>query len=77
MDKGFNTIVETTRKQLTEVINSSGLPVSVVSLIIENILMEVRSAVEKSIQQEAINYAKQEQLKAEQVEWAEPVPEIE
>ena len=77
MDKGFNTIVETTRKQLTEVINSSGLPVSVVSLIIENILMEVRSAVEKSIQQEAINYAKQEQLKAEQVEWTEPVQEIE
>lgn len=77
MDKGFNTTVETTRKQLTEVINSSGLPISVVSLIIENILMEVRNGVEKSLIKEAEKYTEQEQLKSEQVEWVEPAQEIE
>ena len=74
MDKGFNTIVETTRKELTGVINASGLPISVVSLIIENILMEVRNGVDKTIQQEAIKYAEQEKNISEQIEW---VPEEE
>ena len=76
MDKGFNTTVETTRKQLTEVINSSGLPISVVSLIIENILMEVRNGVDRTVQQEAIKYAEQEKLQAEQVECVDPTQEI-
>ena len=80
MEKGFNTVVETARKDLTELINSKlqmGIPFSVISLIIENTLMEVRNGVEKSLIQEAEKYTEQEQLKSEQVEWVEPAQEIE
>lgn len=78
MEKGFNTAVETTRKDLAELINSKlqmGIPFSVISLIIENTLMEVRNGVEKSLIKEAEQYTEQEQLKSEQVEWVEPTTE--
>ena len=80
MEKGFNTVVETARKDLTELINSKlqmGIPFSVISLIIENTLMEVRNGVDKSLIKEAEQYTEQEQLKSEQVEWVEPAQEIE
>lgn len=80
MEKGFNTAVESARKELAELINSKlqmGIPFSVISLIIENTLMEVRNGVEKSLIKEAKQYAEQEQLKSEQVEWVEPAQEIE
>lgn len=79
MDKGFNTAVETARKDLAELINSKlqmGIPFSVISLIIENTLMEVRNGVDKSLIKEAEQYTEQEQLKSEQVEWVEPTQEI-
>lgn len=80
MEKGFNTAVETARKDLAELINSKlqmGIPFSVISLIIENTLMEVRNGVDKSLVKEAEQYSEQEQLKSEQVEWVDPVTENE
>lgn len=80
MDKGFNTMVETTRKELAELITSklqAGLPISVVSLIMESLLVEIRSGVDKALIQEANKYAEQEKLKTEQVEWIDPVTENE
>ena len=78
MDKGFNTEVENARKDLAKLINEKlqlGIPFSVVSLIIENVLVEVRNGVEKSLQQEADKYNELTKIQAEQVEWVEPTPE--
>ena len=75
MDKGFNTEVENARKELAKLITQKlqmGIPFSVVSLIIENILMDVRTVVDKALQQEAEKYAERVTLQAEQVEWVDP-----
>ena len=80
MDKGFNTEVENTRKELAQLINEKlqmGIPFSVVSLIIENILVEVRTGVDKALQQEAVKYNELQQIQNEQVEWVDPLPENE
>lgn len=80
MDKGFNTEVENARKELANLITQKlqmGIPFSVVSLIIENILMEVRTGVDKALQQEAEKYAERVALQAEQVEWVDPPVENE
>ena len=78
MDKGFNTEVENARKELAQLINQKlqlGIPFSVVSLIVENILTEVRNGVDKALQQEADKYNETLKLQAEQVEWVDPTPE--
>lgn len=56
MEQGFNTAVESARKELAELINSklrSGIPVSVISLIVENTLFEVRNGVGNAIKKES------------------------
>ena len=77
MEKGFNTMVESTRKEIAELISVKikMLPISVVSLILENVLIEVKALLDRAIAQEAIKYtAEQEKIKKEQNEW---VPEEE
>lgn len=72
MDKGINTTIETTRKELENLINEKlkmGLPISVVSLIVESVLMEIRNNVDVVLQQESNRYAEQLNTQEEQVEW--------
>lgn len=55
MNKGFNTRVEETKTELLNFVNQKlqeGLPLSVLSLIVENILKDVKMEIPKVLEQE-------------------------
>ena len=72
MEKGFNTTVESTRKEIAEFISAKlkVLPISVMNLILESILMDVNSILKKTIEQEEERYTKELNVQKEQIEWA-------
>lgn len=56
MEKGFNTFVEETKVELINLINSKlqmGLPISVVSLIIDNVSVQIKKEMNNILEQEA------------------------
>lgn len=56
MEKGFNTFVEETKVELINFINSKlqmGLPISVVSLIIDNVSIQIKKEMNNILEQEA------------------------
>ena len=56
MEKGFNTFVEETKVELINFINSKlqmGLPISVVSLIIDNVSVQIKKEMNNILEQEA------------------------
>lgn len=78
MNKGINTTIEETKKELVTLINSklNVLPISIVSLIVESVMMELRSGVDNALQQEAKSYAKQQEAESEQIEWVDKIESV-
>lgn len=73
--KGVNTIIVETKGSILESINNGlrqGLPVSVVSMIVENIMYEIDKTLAKDIEKEANEYQKQLEIESEQVVYEEP-----
>lgn len=55
MEKGFNTIVEETKVELLNFVNSKlqkGLPISVISLIIDNMSTQIKKEINNVLEQE-------------------------
>jgi hypothetical protein len=72
--KGTNTIVTETRKEIADSINNGlkKLPISVVAMIVENALVELNQGLTDALANEGKVYQEQVQVEAEQVEY---VPE--
>ncbi|MGN1370932.1 MAG: hypothetical protein ACI4XM_01435 [Candidatus Coprovivens sp.] len=55
MNKGFNTAVEETKEEVLNFINSKlqmGLPISVIGLIIDNVMTNVRKEIVRMVEEE-------------------------
>lgn len=55
MDKGINTEIESTRRELENLLNEKlklGIPVSIISLILENVLLQIRGSVDVVLKKE-------------------------
>lgn len=55
MNKGFNTLVKETKGNIREAINNglkAGLPISVIDLIMDGVIVEVKMLVDKAINEE-------------------------
>lgn len=66
--RGFNVIVDETRSEITEMINSklqNGFPVTIIALILENVLTGVRDLATSIKNKEEENYIKQLQEETE------------
>lgn len=75
VQKGVNTIITETRGNILESINNAirqGVPTSVVSMIVENIMYEIDKALVKELEREANEYQKQLEIESEQVVYEEP-----
>lgn len=79
MQKGINTLIEETKEGMTNYINNAlrqGVPVMAISLIMSNLIYEVRDTSKEVIAQEKSTYAKKEaeekEAKQNQIEY---VPE--
>lgn len=75
--KGANTIVIEGRNNLVNVVNNCieiGIPASMVSIMLENILNDLNTNVQKVIEQEQKDYENQIEIENQQVEY---VPEEE
>lgn len=75
--KGVNTIIVDTRKDIANAINNGlrqGLPISVVAMIVENALVELNNGVNTVLENENKVYQEQVQIENEQVEY---IPEDE
>ena len=73
--KGVNTIIVETKGSILESINNGlrqGLPVSVVSMIVENIMYEIDKTLTKDLEKEANEYQRQLEVESEQVVYKEP-----
>ena len=73
--KGANTIVIEGRNNLVNVVNNCieiGIPASMVSIMLENILNDLNTNVQKVIEQEQKDYENQIEIENQQVEY---VPE--
>ena len=70
--KGVNTIIVETRKDIANAINNGlkqGLPISVVAMIVENALMELNNGLNAALETEVKTYQEQVQIESEQVEY--------
>lgn len=76
-NKGFNTIVDETKKELAALINnklSVGLPSSVIQLMLENLVYEIKQVVKYDKKQELERFNKENSKDNDgQVEWHDPV----
>lgn len=73
--KGVNTIIVETKGSILESINNGlrqGLPVSVVSMIVENIMYEIDKTLAKDLEKESNEYQRQLEIESEQVVYEEP-----
>ena len=58
MSKGINTVIEETKTELTELINSKlkmGVPISVMGLIVDNVSNQIKPHVINAIKMESEN----------------------
>lgn len=75
MDKGINTLIIETKKEIIGVVNqaiSKGLPYAVVDLMIENITLEIKELLSKSLTAEQQKANEEQALKDAQVPYVEP-----
>ena len=75
MNTGINTLIEQTKKELADLINQKlqqGMPISVVGLILDTLMYEVKNNIEIAIAQEQERVKEQAKAASEQVEY---VPE--
>lgn len=75
--KGINTIIKETRDGIVTSVNQGiqrGLPMSIIELMLDSIMMEVRSATNDALAKEKASYEEELKIEAEQVEY---VPSVE
>lgn len=73
MAKGFNTAVMETRKSITDAINNGlqqGVPISVINIIVDSALFEIRTGLDKVLKEEASE--NEPVANSDQIEWVEP-----
>lgn len=78
--KGVNTIIVDTRKDIANAINNGikqGLPISVIAMIVENALMELNNGVNTALENENKSYQEQLKVQEQQVEWVDNPEETE
>lgn len=76
--KGVNTIILETKGNILEAVNNGlkqGLPISVISIIIENVMFEIDKNLNIAVENESKQYQEQVQLESEQVLYEEPSQE--
>lgn len=75
MNMGINTLIEQTKKELADLINQKlqqGMPISVIGLILDTLMYEVKNNIEIAIAQEQERVKEQTKAASEQIEY---VPE--
>lgn len=75
--KGINTIIKETKDGIVTSVNQGiqrGLPMSIIELMLDSIMMEVRSATNDALAKEKASYEEELKIEAEQVEY---VPSVE
>lgn len=76
--KGANTRVVEAKDKLTNTINEclkDGIPASMVSIIVESLLMDLNNNVKVLLDKEKQEYEEQEKVESEQVVYEEPEKE--
>lgn len=71
MNTGINTLIEQTKKELADLINQKlqqGMPISVVGLILDTLMYEVKNNIEIAIAQEQERVKEQAKAASKQVE---------
>lgn len=66
----MNTLIEQTRKEVTDLLNeklAQGCPISVVNLILENIMFELRDGIKNALAREQEKMQEQQAAQQEQV----------
>lgn len=66
----MNTLIEQTRKEVTDLLNeklAQGCPISVVNLILENIMFELRDGIKNALAKEQEKMQEQQAAQQEQV----------
>ena len=74
--KGINTIIKETKDGIVTSVNQGiqkGLPMSVIELMLDSIMMEVRSATSDALAKEKASYEEELKIEAEQVKYVPPV----
>lgn len=74
--KGINTIIKETKDGIVTSVNQGiqrGLPMSIIELMLDSIMMEVRSATNDALAKEKASYEEELKIEAEQVEYVPPV----
>lgn len=72
MSVGINTLVEETKKELADLINTKlkqGLPISVVGLLLDSLMYEVKNNIDVAIAQEQAKFKDQIKAESEQIEY--------
>lgn len=70
MDKGINTLIVETKKEIVDVVNnaiSKGLPYAVVDLMINNVMLEMQGLLDKTLLAEQQKSDEEQALKDEQI----------
>lgn len=70
MDKGINTLIVETKKEIVDVVNnaiSKGLPYAVVDLMISNVMLEMQGLLDKTLVAEQQKADEEQALKDEQI----------
>lgn len=67
MAKGTNLAVVDLKKGIVDVVNASNMPISVVSLVLQSLLAEVKASEELVLEQERQSYANEQMLNAERL----------
>lgn len=62
MEKGFNLAVNEFKANLINEINNSNMPISIVSMVLESILLEVKTQEKKVIDKEAADFQIQKEI---------------
>ena len=80
MNKGINTLIKETKGNITKAVNdglAAGLPISVIDLMVDNIMFEIKNTLNNALQQEEVKYKEQLKVQEEQVEWVDNPEETE
>lgn len=76
--KGVNTIVLETKNNILEVVNNGlkqGLPISVISIIVEGIMFEIEKNLNNTLANEDKEYQERIRIEGEQIVYTEPSQE--
>ena len=73
--KGVNTIILETKGNILEAVNSGirqGLPISIISILVENVLFEIDKNLNNALKKENQEYQEQVQIEDEQILYENP-----